>query len=66
MRGGRSAEVVQQVAYIAERLGFAVPVACSGGAVFGPTEAASTFPGGATEWAVGITSGNQGLILSHS
>ena len=38
----------------------------TGGATFGVLEAASTFPGAATEWAVGITSGNQGQILSHS
>ena len=38
----------------------------TGGAIFGPAEAAATFPGAAREWAVGITSGNQGLILSHS
>jgi hypothetical protein len=38
----------------------------TGGATFGVTEAAATFPGAATEWAVGITSGNQGQILSHS
>jgi hypothetical protein len=29
-------------------------------------EAASTFPGAANEWAVGITGNNQGLVLSHS
>jgi hypothetical protein len=38
----------------------------TGGATFGVAEAAATFPGAATEWAVGITSGNQGQILSHS
>jgi hypothetical protein len=38
----------------------------TGGAAFGVTEAAATFPGAAVEWAVGITSGNQGQILSHS
>jgi hypothetical protein len=38
----------------------------TGGATFGVTEAASTFPGAATEWAVGITSANQGQILCHS
>ncbi|HEV3288442.1 MAG TPA: hypothetical protein VG123_05575 [Streptosporangiaceae bacterium] len=37
----------------------------TGGATFGVTEAAATFPGAAREWAVGITSGNQGQILSH-
>ena len=29
-------------------------------------EAAATFPGAATEWAVGINGNNQGLMLSHS
>jgi hypothetical protein len=37
----------------------------TGGTAFGVLEAASTFPGAATEWAVGINASNQGLVLSH-
>jgi hypothetical protein len=36
------------------------------GTIGGSLEAAATFPGAATEWAVGTSSGNQGLVLSHS
>ena len=36
-----------------------------GGTIGGSPEAAATFPGAAREWAVGTSSGNQGLVLSH-
>jgi hypothetical protein len=36
------------------------------GTIGGTLAAAATFPGAATEWAVGTGSGNQGLVLSHS
>ncbi|MGO9954611.1 MAG: hypothetical protein ACLP50_01285 [Solirubrobacteraceae bacterium] len=37
----------------------------SSGAFTGSLFAAATFPGAANEWAVGVGSGNQGLVLSH-
>jgi hypothetical protein len=37
----------------------------SSGAFSGELFAAATFPGAANEWAVGVTGGNQGLVLSH-
>jgi hypothetical protein len=37
----------------------------SSGAFGGSLSAAATFPGAANEWAVGVSSGNQGLALSH-
>jgi hypothetical protein len=37
----------------------------SSGAFGGSLSAAGTFPGAANEWAVGVGSGNQGLVLSH-
>jgi hypothetical protein len=37
----------------------------SDGTIGGSPNAAATFPGANTEWAVGISSTNQGLILSH-
>ncbi|HUO73685.1 MAG TPA: hypothetical protein VMU39_23140 [Solirubrobacteraceae bacterium] len=38
----------------------------SSGAFGGSLAAAATFPGASNEWAVGVSSGNQGLVLSHS
>ena len=38
----------------------------TGGTIGGSLSAAATFPGAAREWAVGVSSGNQGLVLSHS
>lgn len=38
----------------------------SNGVFGGALAAAATFPGAASEWAVGRGSGNQGLVLSHS
>ena len=38
----------------------------SNGVFGGALAAAVTFPGAASEWAVGRGSGNQGLVLSHS
>ena len=38
----------------------------TGGTIGGSLAAAATFPGAAMEWAVGVGSGNQGLVLSHS
>jgi hypothetical protein len=38
----------------------------SSGAFGGSLAAAATFPGARNEWAVGVGSGNQGLVLSHS
>jgi hypothetical protein len=37
----------------------------SDGTIGGSPIAAATFPGANTEWAVGTSSTNQGLILSH-
>ena len=38
----------------------------TGGTISGSPGAAATFPGAAREWAVGTSSENQGLVLSHS
>jgi hypothetical protein len=37
----------------------------SSGVFTGELFAAATFPGAANEWAVGVSGGNQGLVLSH-
>ena len=38
----------------------------SNGGFGGSLAAAATFPGASNEWAVGVGSGNQGLVLSHN